>query len=266
MRMHVRSTRVAAAAAVMSVLWTGAALAQSAVSIEGGAACTMGGRILVDADELGKGECGWTGAIRYDQGRSPMWMGFDAWGLGVRHMAVDQNVGASSLDEKRTTLDFDISRPMGNGLLGLGPTRFLAGIRYSGYDVDVTGTNYVVSGNYWGIGPRIGFVSTIPLGRGFQVDSLSTISVLFGNHDYTRTQGGVQTASQSNSHPVFTYESSLALTYLFSGDNGPKISAGYRSEYWLRQMNIDAEGGFDQRTRVNRNIGSPFLRVTVPLR
>lgn len=243
-----------------------AAMAQpvQTLSVEGGAACTSGTRFNIGTESLGKGECGWTGAARFDQHRSPIWMAFDAWGIGARHMSVDEERNASSLSERRTTIDLDASMPMGMGLLGLGPTRFLAGIRYADYDWSAQSATTAFEGSYWGIGPRIGTTGTIVLGRGFQIDTMSSISVLFGNNDVSRRIGAT-TASQSSSDPILTYESSTALSYLFAGDLGPKISAGWRSEYWFRQIDIKADANFTE-ARATRNVAGPFLRFTMPLR
>lgn len=252
--------------AVATFSFAPAAMAQpvQTLSVEGGAACTGGTRFNIGAESLGKGECGWTGAARFDQYRSPLWMAFDAWGIGARHMDVDEERNASRLSERRTTIDLDASMPMGMGLLGLGPTRFLAGIRYADYDWSAQSATTTFESSYWGIGPRIGTSGTIVLGRGFQIDTLSSISVLFGNNDVSRRIGAA-TASQSSSDPIFTYESSMALSYLFAGEFGPKLSAGWRSEYWFRQIDIKADANFTE-TRATRNVAGPFLRFSMPLR
>ena len=276
--MKLRWDRLAAcvAASAMAVaLSTGAAMAGDGytpaphwvATAEGGLACMSGDKLIFGSGEKHADRgCGATAALSIGQVHAPLIWGFDAWNFGVRVMGAKDKSTAFPTDfykDRRTTVDLDVSRPLGNFGFLLGDLRALAGVRYANWRGDTSDGSAVGRFGFSGAGPRLGVTSTSKLWDGWRLESLYGASALFGSHDVKVAAPGIQ-VGQSHSGTVFALESSTSLVYAFAR-HGPELALGLRSEYWLKQISLKEDATFTSFEK-NRNFMSPFLRLNVPLR
>ena len=236
------------------------------VTGEGGLACMSGDGIVFGSGEKHADRgCGWTGAASIGQVRAPLIWGFDAWSLGVRQLdAKDKSKGFPTdfYQDRRTTVDLDASRPLGNWGVLLGDLRAIAGVRYANWRGDASDGGALGRFGFSGAGPRVGLTSTSKFGEHWRLESLYGAAALFGSHD-VKVVAGAFTATQSHSDTVFALESSTAIVYAFA-KHGPELSLGLRSEYWFKQLSIKTDATFVGTDKA-RDFMSPFVRLSVPL-
>jgi hypothetical protein len=246
------------------------AAAQSAgkpfVDVEAGAACSNNRDVSSAVPDLGDNGCGWTGAVAIGQFGKAIIGPFDYWSVRGRYTKFDDDSAAFSFADRRMVVDAEIGAKLGFGFFG-GTSRVVGGIRFANYRGDfggMLGSGLITSdAKFVGIGPRIGMVSSIPLGSSFRYDSQNGVAALFGRHEIAQSISGVETGTASGTGVVYSLESSSALTYLM-GKAGAEVSLGVRSEYWFGQSKLEESATTNSINR-NRHSWGPFARVRVPL-
>jgi hypothetical protein len=179
--------------------------------------------------------------------------------------------------EHQIIADLEIGRDVGLGALD-NDIRVFAGIRfanfkgkgsysnnYSGF-VTPTGSDVDIRREFTGIGPRIGFDATLPLGDQFGLDIGAAGAALFGKQkfdaDGTAYSGFLSTQvddHRSKRVVVPNLEASAALSWLIT-DNA-KFSLGYRVDsYFDVYDNGDINGSRDEGDRI---IHGPFVKFTI---
>jgi hypothetical protein len=267
-----------AAAVALTLASAGGAAAQGThLSVEGGVACSNN-RALIDVTgfgTIGNKGCGGTGAVEFGQTGKPVFSIFDHWAIRGRYTTFDHSrdlvvpggAAVLSFEDSRVVVDAELGAKLGFGLFG-GTSRATIGVRAAKWngDLEARGTAGAVLGESGTarfetsmVGVRLGLRSSIPLGTHWMYESNMGAAAMHGSHRSRSVENGMPDGDTKASNPVFSIDTSSALSYKFNGtDTGLIGSVGLFSEYWFKQIDIDGD-------RRNRNSWGPFIRARMPL-
>jgi hypothetical protein len=192
--------------------------------------------------------------------------------------------GTAKADHKENYFigDLEIGRDVGLGMFGDGSNlRLFAGVRFAHFKANGhlhTQSNYSSfyssSGHadvsfkreFNGVGPRIGFDSTVPFGDMFALDLGAAGALLYGKQKFkaqgSATYSGYGPYHFDNQRSKMTWvpnlEASAALSWLIT--ENAKFSLGYRVDAYF---DVYDDGGMDSRDEGDRIIHGPFVKLTI---
>lgn len=237
---------------------------------------------------------GWGGAV--ELGWKPADMGFDLLLRGRYSQTNTENIsgtwgyeggtkpdgGTASYTESHTTMDFEVGHELGIG----GGLRVFGGARYARFNGQNSFATYqyesdwagdggkspdqyasgTMNRTFNGIGPRIGFNGSIPIGDSILgLDYGASGALLFGDRatvlnftEYTLQNKKPDSSTQFVMVP--DVELSAALT--ISPSDNTKISIGYRYEEAFGVMDTGLPGVENGPNKQDRIEHGPFAKVT----
>lgn len=194
--------------------------------------------------------------------------------------------GSVDHEEEHLIVDFEARRDVGLGS-ETGPQLIaIAGIRFSYFSADTNTllqclfcpTNYLTedrNDRFVGVGPRIGFEGSAPLGGGFAFDAAASAAVMIGRRITSAFAldnfGGVDFVHTEDSLDVVsTIDGRLGLT--FTPPSGAyRFGFGVEGSYWfgVHDQTLFTPGAppgfFPQESNADRFVLQPYARLTVPL-
>lgn len=238
---------------------------------------------------------GWGGAVEFDWKPANMGLDFLARGRysqsntanisgtwGTADGGTNPDGGTASYTESHTTLDFEVGHNLGIG----GGLRVFGGVRYARFNGQNSFSTYQYESDWFsdggesaaqyakgtmnrtfnGIGPRLGFNGSLPLGDSmFGIDYGASAALLLG--DQATTIGfteyslqGVKPEGSSKFVVIPDIELSAALTV--SPTDRMKLSVGYRYEEAFGVMDTGLPGVEDGPNHQDRIEQGPFAKLT----
>ena len=194
--------------------------------------------------------------------------------------------GSVDHEEEHLIVDFEARRDVGLGGQ-TGPQLIaIAGIRFGYFSADTDTllqclfcpTNYMTedrNDRFVGVGPRIGFEGSAPLGSGFAFDAAASAAVLIGRRITSAfaldSFGGVDFVhTQDSLDIVSTIDGRLGLN--FTPPSGAyRFGFGVEASYWfgVHDQTLFTPGAppgfFPQESNADRFVLQPYARLTVPL-
>lgn len=187
--------------------------------------------------------------------------------------------------ERHTIADLEIGRDVGLGALGdSSDIRLFGGVRFGQFKGKGSNQNNLLFSNpnasgsgyadvdfrrtFTGIGPRIGFDATVPLGDQFSFDMGAAGALLFGKQKLEVSGHGYNPDIESffevesrrtKSVVVPNLEANAAVSWLVT--ENAKFALGYRVDSYFGLY--DMSGPFDDRDEGDRIIHGPFIKLTV---
>ncbi len=141
-------------------------------------------------------------------------------------------------------------------LLDMFSVRPHLGVRYAEFDHKARGFGETLKNDWWGVGPRLGFDTSVRLGdSGFSIFAGASGSYLFGKMKEKNSFFG----NEKKSADVWQIDGEIGVGYEVAQNF--TIGAGYRADYWdgvadRTALNDDANSSGD------RFMHGPFVRAT----